>query len=212
MTALESSAILKELAEREVEITGVTLAGPDGTPGHVFQSGERLDVKILMRAPLPIDDFVVGFGLFNAEGVCCYGTNTYIEELAPERLAGDAEAIFSIDSLDLVEGTYKLDVAVHKIRPRDFATLAMSGWNATTRGAERDNAGRCHGLRRQPALPRCFVVWRHSILPAKYFRRCFRLKNNSSIEPAAPLEPQQRQQPAGDEGVPGRDPARGRGV
>ena len=45
-----------------------------------------------MRAPLPIDDFVVGIGLFNAEGVCCYGTNTYIEELTPERLAGDAEA------------------------------------------------------------------------------------------------------------------------
>jgi ABC-type polysaccharide/polyol phosphate transport system ATPase subunit len=110
---------------REVEITGVTLAGPDGTPGHVFQSGERLEVKILMHAPLPIDDFVVGFGLFNAEGVCCYGTNTFIEELTPERLAGDAEAIFSIDSLDLVEGTYKLDVAIHKIDgyPYDYHRL-----------------------------------------------------------------------------------------
>ncbi len=32
----------------------------------------------------------------------------------PERLAGEAEATFSVESLDLVEGTYKLDVAVHK--------------------------------------------------------------------------------------------------
>ena len=24
----------------------------------------------------PIDDFVFGIGIFNAEGVCCYGTNT----------------------------------------------------------------------------------------------------------------------------------------
>jgi hypothetical protein len=32
----------------------------------------------------------------------------------PERLAGDADATFAIDGLDLVEGTYKLDVAVHK--------------------------------------------------------------------------------------------------
>ena len=46
----------------------------------------RLDVTIRLRAPLPIDDFVVGVGLFNAEGVCCYGTNTSIEELPPERL------------------------------------------------------------------------------------------------------------------------------
>ena len=29
---------------------------------------------------------------------------------------GDAEATFAIESLDLVEGTYKLDVAVHKLR------------------------------------------------------------------------------------------------
>ena len=29
----------------------------------------------------PIDDFVIGIGIFNAEGVCCYGTNTSLEEL-----------------------------------------------------------------------------------------------------------------------------------
>jgi ABC-type polysaccharide/polyol phosphate transport system ATPase subunit len=110
---------------REVEITDVALLGPDGQPGHVFQSGERLDLRIRMRAPLPVDDFVVGVGVFNAEGVCCYGTNTYIEELTPERLAGDSEAIFSIESLDLVEGTYKMDVAVHKMDgyPYDYHRL-----------------------------------------------------------------------------------------
>jgi hypothetical protein len=52
--------------------------------------------------------------LFNADGVCCYGTNTYVEEMNPERLSGEADVTFAIDSLDLVEGTYKLDVAVHK--------------------------------------------------------------------------------------------------
>jgi ABC-type polysaccharide/polyol phosphate transport system ATPase subunit len=109
---------------REVEITGVTLAGSDGT-GHVFRSGDPLDVRITLRAPLPIDDFVVGIGIFNAQGVCCYGTNTAIEDLAPEHLSGDAEVVFSIASLDLVEGTYKLDVAVHKIDgyPYDYHRL-----------------------------------------------------------------------------------------
>jgi hypothetical protein len=32
----------------------------------------------------------------------------------PETLSGDAEVTFAVDSLDLVEGTYKLDLAVHK--------------------------------------------------------------------------------------------------
>jgi ABC-type polysaccharide/polyol phosphate transport system ATPase subunit len=110
---------------REVEITQVDFHGPDGQPGHVFQSGSRVEVRIHIRAPLPVDDFVVGIGIFNADGTCCYGTNTYIEELAPESLAGDVEATFTIDALDLVEGTYKVDVAVHKIDgyPYDYHRL-----------------------------------------------------------------------------------------
>jgi len=99
---------------REVEITDVALVGSDGASGHVFRSGDPLDVRISLRAPLPVDDFVVGIGVFNAEGVCCYGTNTSVDALLPERLSGDAEVVFAVDALDLVEGTYKLDVAVHK--------------------------------------------------------------------------------------------------
>ena len=58
-----------------------------------------------------------GVGLFNADGVCCYGTNTNIEEMDPTpHRAARCEVAFDIDSLDLVEGTYKLDVAVHKLR------------------------------------------------------------------------------------------------
>ena len=99
---------------REVEITDVTLLGPDGEAGHVFHSGEPLTIRVRLRAPAADDDFVFGVGMFNADGVCCYGTNTDLEDTTPVRIAGDAEARFAIDSLDLVEGTYKLDVAVHK--------------------------------------------------------------------------------------------------
>jgi ABC-type polysaccharide/polyol phosphate transport system ATPase subunit len=109
---------------REVEITDVQLVGPEGA-AHVFQSGQPLTVRIALRSPLPVDDFVIGVGLFNAEGVCCYGTNTSIEELKAVRLLGDAEARFTIESLDLVEGTYKLDVAIHKLDgyPYDYHRL-----------------------------------------------------------------------------------------
>jgi ABC-type polysaccharide/polyol phosphate transport system ATPase subunit len=110
---------------REIEIVDVGLIGGDGERAHVFHSGEPLQVRLKLRAPVPMDDFVVGVGIFNAEGVCCYGTNTDIEELRARRLHGDAEAVFSIDSLDLVEGTYKLDVAVHKLDgyPYDYHRL-----------------------------------------------------------------------------------------
>jgi ABC-type polysaccharide/polyol phosphate transport system ATPase subunit len=110
---------------REVEITDVQLHGPNGDAGHVFHSGEPLTVRMALRSPLEIDDFVIGIGLFNAEGVCCYGTNTSIEQLKGVRIFGDAEARFTIQSLDLVEGTYKLDVAIHKFDgyPYDYHRL-----------------------------------------------------------------------------------------
>jgi ABC-type polysaccharide/polyol phosphate transport system ATPase subunit len=110
---------------REVEITDVTCLDRSGQPAFVFHTGDPMSVRVKVRAAQPVDDFVFGFGLFNADGVCCYGTNTYLEELTPQRLAGEAEATFTIDSLELVEGTYKLDVAVHKIDgyPYDYHRL-----------------------------------------------------------------------------------------
>jgi ABC-type polysaccharide/polyol phosphate transport system ATPase subunit len=99
---------------REVEITQVTLKAADGQPSHIFQSGEPMSVQLSVRAHMPVSDFVFGVGLLTAEGVTCYGTNTDLEDFEPREIHGDGEVTFTIDSLDLVEGTYMLDVAAHK--------------------------------------------------------------------------------------------------
>jgi ABC-type polysaccharide/polyol phosphate transport system ATPase subunit len=99
---------------REVEITDVALLDREGQPAFVFHSGDVMSIRVKVHAAQPTDDFVFGIGLFNADGVCCYGTNTDLEALNPEQLAGDGEATFAVDGLELVEGTYKVDVAVHK--------------------------------------------------------------------------------------------------
>jgi hypothetical protein len=97
-----------------VEIAEVALLNDQGQPTHVFHTGEPLTLRLRVRAHRPVTDFVFGVGIFNAEGVYVYGTNTDIEELESSSLSGEAEAAFDIEALDLVEGTYKLDVAVHK--------------------------------------------------------------------------------------------------
>ncbi|MDQ3168747.1 MAG: ABC transporter ATP-binding protein [Acidobacteriota bacterium] len=99
---------------REVEITSVELCGPDGKPAHVFQSGESMSINLRVSAKDPVEDYVFGIGLFNVEGVCCYGTNTSLEEYVSDRFFGEGEVRFIIAGLDLVPGTYKLDVAAHK--------------------------------------------------------------------------------------------------
>jgi lipopolysaccharide transport system ATP-binding protein len=45
-------------------------------------------VHLRVRASRPVDDFVFGVGIFNAEGVCVYGTNTEIEGFSPQALLG----------------------------------------------------------------------------------------------------------------------------
>jgi ABC-type polysaccharide/polyol phosphate transport system ATPase subunit len=97
-----------------VEIRDVAFLNDQGAATHVFHSGEPLTLRLTVRATRTINDFVFGIGIFNAEGVCVYGTNTDIEEHEADTLSGDAEVNLAIDALDLVEGTYKLDVAVHK--------------------------------------------------------------------------------------------------
>jgi len=98
---------------REVEITGVELFGPGG-PTHTFNSGERAEIRFVVHAAQRITDFVFGVAIFNAEGVCCYGTNTHLEGAHPGELLGDADVRFAIENLDLVDGTYTVDLAVHR--------------------------------------------------------------------------------------------------
>jgi ABC-type polysaccharide/polyol phosphate transport system ATPase subunit len=99
---------------REIEITAVTLRNGQGEAAHIFQSGEHMSIHLQVRAHNPTVDFVFGVGIYSADGVNCYGTNTHLEDFTPHEIRGDGEVTFAIDSLDLVEGTYKLDVAAHR--------------------------------------------------------------------------------------------------
>jgi hypothetical protein len=109
---------------REVEITDVELR-TGNQPTRVFESGTPMEIRLRIRAKHAVSDFVFGVALFNTEGVCCYGTNTHIDGARPQTLSGEAEVGFAIDHLDLVEGSYKLDVAVHRENgtPYDYHRL-----------------------------------------------------------------------------------------
>jgi len=97
-----------------VQITSVEFLDAAGQPTQVIQSGESLRVALGVKASAPVQDFVFGFGIFTADGVWVYGTNTDIEQYVSDHLEGEATVNLLLESLDLVEGTYKLDVAVHK--------------------------------------------------------------------------------------------------
>lgn len=99
---------------RGVAIEQVRILGDDGAPHHVFTTGEGMVVEMAYQAERPVGDFVFGIGIFNANGVSCYGTNTDLEQFEPAVLENSGTIRFAIPALQLVQGTYYLDVAVHR--------------------------------------------------------------------------------------------------
>jgi ABC-type polysaccharide/polyol phosphate transport system ATPase subunit len=97
-----------------VEISSVAMIDKTGQSVQVVQSGDPLTLRFTVRPRQPVQDIVFGIGIFNAEGVCVYGTNTDIDAVGADSLTGAADVSFLIDALDLVAGTYKVDVAAHK--------------------------------------------------------------------------------------------------
>ena len=98
----------------EVLIDEVQLKDAEDRPSHVFVPGDTLRIGLRGHAQAPVEDFVFGVGLFTADGVAVYGTNTHIEEFKPARIHGAFEARIELSDLRLVEGSYLLDVAVHR--------------------------------------------------------------------------------------------------
>jgi len=99
---------------QEVVLEEVRLLDDEGSERHVYATGDAMTIEMRFAAAQPIRDFVFGIGVFNANGVSCYGTNTDIERFQPQVLRGTGIVRLRLQDLHLVQDTYYLDVAVHR--------------------------------------------------------------------------------------------------
>ena len=100
--------------DRTVEIKRVRLLSPRGQEKHVFAPEDGMVVEMEVESRVLIKDFVFGIGVFNSQGVACYGTNTQLEDYESVSIKGRGTVACRIERLGLVNGTYYLDVAVHR--------------------------------------------------------------------------------------------------
>jgi ABC-type polysaccharide/polyol phosphate transport system ATPase subunit len=100
--------------KREIEITKVRLTSLEGKEKHVYSPDEGMFIEMEVTAKSRIEDFVFGIGIFDSQGLCCYGTNTNSEDFKPLSIEGKGKAVCRIEKLNLINGTYYLDVATHK--------------------------------------------------------------------------------------------------
>lgn len=109
---------------KQIEITDVRMFNRDNQEKHLFAYGDQVTIEITYSINKHTENIVFGIGLFTKERVQCYGTNTYIERLKISGIKDKGTVKFVIHSLELVEGSYSLDVATHSEEglPYDYQT------------------------------------------------------------------------------------------
>lgn len=123
--------------DQSVVISGVDLLDAEGRRKKVFATGESLRVRIAFEARTEVEDPVFGVALYRYDGVHCYGVNTHVDGLQLGRLAGAGVVEVSFANLSLLEGTFRLDVAVHHRNgnPYDYITNVL-GFQMVQKSAE----------------------------------------------------------------------------
>jgi ABC-2 type transport system ATP-binding protein len=75
--------------------------------------GEAMRVVVTLEAPSPVDDVVVGVGVYNPMGWLVFGTNTHVQGAALGTIDGRRTVTFDFPDVPLLDGTYALTIGVH---------------------------------------------------------------------------------------------------
>jgi hypothetical protein len=98
---------------REIEIERVRLEDRDGAERYVFTTGEPVTIRLTYRVHRSVPSRVFGFAVIRNDGLWVYGTNTALAGVPVPDLGRTGEVAVSIETLDLIAGSYFVDVAAH---------------------------------------------------------------------------------------------------
>jgi len=104
----------KRWGGREIEISNVRMFDALAKEKYIFKADEPLAIEFDVQAVGSEKDFVFGIGIFNSEGIFCYGSNTLLDNFSAMSISGQGKVRLDVPALGLINGTYFLDVAVHK--------------------------------------------------------------------------------------------------
>lgn len=108
--------------------TEICLLNADGEKADKFCTGDSVTLRLRYTAdPAQAEDALIGLALYRADKALCYGTNTQREHMQPIRLKPQGEIRCRFSRLNLVAGTYFLDVALRRLDmfAYDYASQAV---------------------------------------------------------------------------------------
>ena len=123
MKAAEAGSEKTEASENEqgkrwgsgqARIKRVRSFSADGTEQSAFRVGEDIKLIVDYAVKKPVDDAVFGVGVFDLNGIQCYGTNTRIDKLPEMTLTKDGTAEITVKNVQLLSGEYMIDIAIEQ--------------------------------------------------------------------------------------------------
>ncbi len=95
-----------------VEITAVRMRNQEGIESYSYECGQSATIIIDYIMHQKTQNIVFGIGIFRNDDIHCYGTNTDIDHFEVDAFPSAGTLECSIQNLHLLEGRYRLDVAV----------------------------------------------------------------------------------------------------
>jgi ABC-type polysaccharide/polyol phosphate transport system ATPase subunit len=100
---------------KEIEIENVLLLDREGEPKKLFHPNEPLKLVIEYKKNVDVPkDVVFGVGFERSDGILAFGTNTHISRTSVPELSQRGSVCFEISRLGFLDGSFKIDVAVHR--------------------------------------------------------------------------------------------------
>lgn len=110
---------LQERGTRQAQIISVAIRDANGKERQMFKAGEDLEFVIDISFAQPIEDPVVGIGIYDQRDQSVWGTNTAVRGLNLGTVDGKRRVRFAFKSIPLKDEKYQVTIAIHS---RDMQT------------------------------------------------------------------------------------------
>lgn len=116
LTTISSEEAIKKNKKRwgngMARLQEIELIDENGVDSTLFETGKSMTVKLHYHVRQRVEDAVIGIGIFRADGVHIYGSNTRIDKLEEFNLEKDGVVCLTLKNVNLMPGQYTLDFAI----------------------------------------------------------------------------------------------------
>jgi lipopolysaccharide transport system ATP-binding protein len=96
----------------KIEITKVSITDSTGVEQSIFQTGDQVVIEMEYFAHEQVESPIFGLAVHRQDGIHVTGPNTDLAELSIPIVYGMGKVIYQIPHLPLLDGLYKISVAV----------------------------------------------------------------------------------------------------